>query len=70
MGLTHKIVDEVDVRDLCEVAASSILLENDFFQEIHSRFYSRNLMNTLCHMVFQFYNDYKRLRAIPMVAKE
>ena len=31
MGLTHKILDGVDVRDLCEVAALIILLENDFF---------------------------------------
>ena len=31
MELTHKILDGVDVRDLCGVAASIILLENDFF---------------------------------------
>ena len=31
MGLTQNILDVVDVRDLCEVAASIILLKNDFF---------------------------------------
>ena len=50
MGLTHKILDGVDVRGLCEVAASIILLENDFFShQIHSRFDSKNLMNTLSY---------------------
>ena len=58
MGLTHKILDGVDVKDLCEVAASIIVLEIDFFHQIHSRFDSRNLIG------------YKRLTAIPMVAKE
>ena len=31
MGLTDKILDGVDDRDLCEVATSIIILENDFF---------------------------------------
>ena len=70
MALTHKILDGMDVRNLCEVAASIILLENDFFHQIHSRFDSRNLMNTLCHMIFQFFKGYKRLRTIPIAAKE
>ena len=70
MGLTHKILDGVDVRDLCEVAASIILLENDFFHKIRSRFDSRNLMNTLCNMIFQFFKGYKRPRTISMAAKE
>ena len=70
MGLTHKILDVMDVRDLCEVAASIIPLENDFFHQIHSIYDSRNMMNTLCYMVFQFFKGYKRLRTIPTMVKE
>ena len=53
MGLAHKILDGVDLRNLSVVAASIIFLENVFIHQIHSRFDSRNMMNTLSHMIFQ-----------------
>ena len=44
MGLTHKLLDGMDIRNYV----------NWLPQWFSFRFYSGNLMNTLCHMIFQF----------------